>query len=244
MLLRTVEFKNIMAYLFSHGNRWVIHMGKTGLYFFHSFLHTTYFLNVHIHPLTILAVIIAVYGYIPYLSGIVRDKIFPHPYSWSIWTGLTFIGVLVQISEGANFGVLPLLTNTLLTGVVTIAAFRKIKKSISPIQHTDKFAIYASVAGVMLWILFQNPIYAAIAITLADTVGYIPTFIKAYHAPEEESFSVYLCSGTSHALSLFALSVHTIPAVLYQGTLVFLAYSFCIFLFYMKKPLTNKNREA
>jgi hypothetical protein len=214
-----------------------MHMGNMVVYFFLSMRHTTIFMSAYATILIPLATGIAIYGYIPYLRGMVRGNTIPHPYSWSVWALLTAIGSAIQFTEGVGWSAVPLVTNTILTSIVSIYAFKKIGSSASPIQPLDRYALYTALIGTGLWLFFTEPLYAAIAITAADACGYIPTFRKGYSAPHEESYSVYLCSGTSHLLSLFSLPIYTWTIGIYQTALVILAYGFCVFLAYRKNVI-------
>ena len=60
---------------------------------------------------------------IPYAVRVTRGIIRPHPFTWLIWTILTFIMATVQFEAGAGGGAWLLTSTTLLNAIITILAF-------------------------------------------------------------------------------------------------------------------------
>jgi hypothetical protein len=70
----------------------------------------------------------------------------------------------------------------------------------------------------------HDPLTAVLLVTFIDTVGYYPTFRKAYYKPSEEIAYTRAISNLKHASSICAISVYSLTTVFYP-TVMFLSNS-------------------
>lgn len=76
-----------------------------------------------------------------------------------------------------------------------------------------------------------------ILITVIDTLGFAPTFRKAYHKPQEETLITFALSAVKFVISIVALSNYSTVTVLYPASLVLMNGLFVAMLIIRRKQL-------
>lgn len=74
--------------------------------------------------LGVLATILGIISFLPYLRDILNKKTKPHVYSWLVWTIIQTVGVLAMIKGGASFGALALAVGSLFCITIFLLAFK------------------------------------------------------------------------------------------------------------------------
>ncbi len=167
--------------------------------------------------LSIIAILIATASRIEYVYLILRRKIKPHTFSWLVWTVLTVIAFAAQVVEKGGAG-------SWLTGATALACF--IIFILSFIYGERKFSLidWLSLAGsgvaLILWWLTKDPLSAVILVSIIDVIGMIPTLIKGYKKPFEDSITVFWVANIAFIMSLFALETHSLATWLYPLTII------------------------
>jgi hypothetical protein len=132
--------------------------------------------------LAILAAILCIAGYIPYICGILTKQTKPAKVSWIAWSVLDITGVLAMYSAGA--------VNGYIIGAsagTTIIALLSLKYGIPGWTLTDKFCLAATVISITLWQTFNNPVLGIIIGCIAGFAGSIPTLLSAWEDPSREN---------------------------------------------------------
>ena len=68
-----------------------------------------------------------------------------------------------------------------------------------------------------LWYLTHDPFWAVVILTLVDTLGFVPTFRKAYHKPYEEQLLLYVLMTIRNLVSIPALEHYSWTTVLFPA---------------------------
>jgi hypothetical protein len=136
----------------------------------------------------LLATIIGLIGYIPYFRDIFRGQTKPHVFSWFIWGLLTTIAFIAQFIEDAGPGSWVTGSTAVICLVIAGIALSKGERGITKF---DWFCFITALAGIVLWVITDNPLTAVIIVTLVDALAYVPTFRKTYHKPYEETLIEY-----------------------------------------------------
>lgn len=184
-----------------------------------------------------IAVILALYAYIPYLIGIFKGKTKPHLFTWVIWTIVTFIAVIIQIIEGGGMGTWPTLAAAVTCLMITILALKYGSKDIKKI---DYIFLIASLSAIPLWVITNNPTYSALLVTFIEIIAAIPTIRKSWNRPEEEVTSTYGINTVRYFLSIVALASFSIATVAYPMGMVFMNGLIFIVLIVRKTALLPK----
>lgn len=165
-----------------------------------------------------LSVPIAFIAYFFYFKDIFLGTTRPNLVSWFLWMLGPFIAVFFQLKAGAGLSVIPVF----IAGfgpviVIIVSIFRK--NSIWKISGFDVVCGIFSLLALVLYVLTHNLGISILFAILSDLWAFIPTYVKAWKAPESETSSVY-------SLSIF----NNILALLIIKNWIFVIYSFSLYL--------------
>lgn len=166
-------------------------------------------------------------GYAPYFRDLYRGTTKPHVFSWFIWGLLQAIAFTAQIMSGGGAGAWQVGTGAVLCFIVAGIALFAGEKNIT---KTDWACFIGALLGVLAWISTSNPVWAVLIVSAVDTLGFIPTFRKAYMKPHEETAFVFAMATVACVLSLFALESYSVTTWFYLATLVVTNGSFVVYL--------------
>lgn len=132
---------------------------------------------------TILAGLLFLAGYIPYVLSMLRkdNPTKPIKASWMIWAGLdtiTLVGMYLKHT-----------LNGQMIGVVTggwIVVLFTMKYGKPGWTKVDKCCLSGAIIGIILWQMFDNPTFAILMSVGTVFLASIPTFVSAWHDPDHE----------------------------------------------------------
>lgn len=182
----------------------------------------------------IIAGILAIGGYIPYIYSILAGKTRPNRATWFIWTIVGGLLAFSYIAEGDQNSIwLPL---GYFLGPLMVAIL-SLRYGYAEWTRLDTFCIVAAAISIIPWILSDNATMTLLINLAIDSTGAIPTLVKTYREPETEDFTAWMVFFAANTLQLFAISMWNLAA-LYPVYLFLLAGS--IVLFICKGKLTHK----
>lgn len=157
--------------------------------------------------LTIVAIVLAVIGYIPYFRDILRKKTTPHVYTWFIWGFITLIIFWLQRSFGGGAGSWVSLAVVAISILIFILGMKNGNKDITKV---DTIFFVLALASLALWFVAKQPILSAILITSIDMFGFVPTIRKSWNKPYSETLFTYELGAFRHGLTFLALEQYNI----------------------------------
>lgn len=160
----------------------------------------------------IISVLLTLYAYIPYLTGILRGETKPHLFTWIVWLIMTFITVFIQVVEGGGMGAWSTIAGAIVCFSVTVLS---IKYGSKDIKKVDYVFLIAALAAIPLWLITDSPTYAALFVVGIEIMAFSPTVRKSWHAPNTEVMSTYGLNTLRYVLSIFALSQISIATIAY-----------------------------
>ncbi len=125
----------------------------------------------------ILAGIITIISYFPYIRDIILKKTRPHAYTWLIWGITQGMAAYAVIFGGGGFGSIAFILGTILVILIFILSF---KYGYKDITKNDTLMLFSSLLAIMFWLLFKIPYISILLVTIIDVIGYIPTIRKTY----------------------------------------------------------------
>jgi hypothetical protein len=179
----------------------------------------------------IIATIISMVAFIPYLKDIFRKKTQPHSYTWLIWTILQITGVVAMFNNGAGIGALALATGALFCMYVFILSLKYGTKNITVF---DTVCLIGALAAIGIYIFLHNPTLSVILITVIDFAGFLPTLRKAYAEPYSETISLFTLGVVWSTFNLVAISSYSIVTTLYPAFILF-ANALCSALLWTRR---------
>lgn len=166
--------------------------------------------------LGILAIILTLIGYAPFLHRIFKGKVNPHPFTWFIWTFATLIVFFAQILNGGGAGAWSMGFTGSITFVITV--FALYKKSDYKISGFDWLFLFFSFLALPMWFFTSNAFYAVLILTIVDLFGYMPTFKKAYYRPFDEYLPIYFMMSLRNVVSIMAMNEYSWTNIFFQIT--------------------------
>lgn len=166
--------------------------------------------------LSAIAIGLTFYAYIPYLKGIRGGKVQPHVFSWVIWGATTCIVFFAQLVGNGGIGTLPIAISGITTFLVALYAYQK--RGEIKITKVDWFFFLLALSSLPLWFYFSNPLAAVIILSIADSLGFIPTIRKGYVLPHSEPLGFYMIFLFRNTLAIFALAEWNFTTTLFPGT--------------------------
>ncbi len=179
--------------------------------------------------LGILAVLIGLAGYLPYLRDtFITRKTKPHFFSWLLWGIIEIIAFFAAVSKGAGAGAWVIGVSAVITLAIAIRAF--VDRKDLTITKLDWLGLVAAMVGIILWQMTKDPKTAVILVALADAAAFVPTFRKGYSRPNEETILEYEASVIKFLLAILALQAYSLATWFYPATLALSNFIFVVML--------------
>lgn len=147
-------------------------------------------------------------GGIGYLIDTLNGKTKPNKITWFFWTLAPLIAFAAQIQQGVGLSAWMTFSVGFSPLLIFIASFVN-KQAEWKLTRFDIICGVFAVIGLLLWSFTRVGNIAIIFSIFADLIAAIPTFLKAWKAPETESSLIYLLSGINGAIALLVLQTWT-----------------------------------
>lgn len=174
----------------------------------------------------IIAGILAIGGYIPYIYSTLRGKTQPNRATWLIWTIVGGLLAFSYMAEGDQSSIwLPFgyFIGPLLVAILSI------RYGYAQWTRLDTICIVAAGISIIPWILSDNATFTLVINVIIDASGAIPTLVKTYQEPETEDLTAWFIFFVANTLQLFAISMWNIAAI-YPIYLFFLVAAMVAFI--------------
>ena len=162
--------------------------------------------------LGVLAGVIGVADTIPYVRDTLRGSTRPHRGTWLIWGVLGIVVCLSQRADGASWSLILAASQAVLTSLIFVLAIRRGQGGASA---TELVMIAVAGAGVIGWILADEPIVATTCVVAADLIGTAMMMPKTYRDPESETLVTFALASLAGALAAGAVGVLDVSLLLY-----------------------------
>jgi hypothetical protein len=147
-----------------------------------------------------------------YLRDTLHNKIKPHMFSWFIWGTLMSISGAVQYAEGAVFAASATIFGGLMCYLISLAAYFRGARDIDVF---DWMCFVCALCAIPIWVVMNDPLYAALLITLIDLMGFLPTYRVTWKNPGNEQKTMYMSSAITDLMICLSLSPLTLASCLY-----------------------------
>jgi hypothetical protein len=171
-----------------------------------------------------------------YLWAVFKGHVRPHVFSWVVWTLLLGIGFAVQVSEGAGPGSWALGSAMIMNAAIAMASYFHGERNIT---KGDWICFIGALSAIPAWLATEDPLAAAVIVSVIDAVAFYPTFRKAWVKPQEESSFAFAVMSVQIILSLYAMENVAITTVLYPAVILFLNIAFIIMLLWRRRALSG-----
>jgi hypothetical protein len=149
---------------------------------------------------------------VPYVRDTVRGATRPHRGTWAIWTSLAMVVWLSQRADGASWSLLLATGQVVLNSLVVFVAVRRGEGALSA---ADALLIALAGAGVIGWLVVDEPIIAIACVIVADLIAIGLMAPKTYRDPSSETLAMYAGAGVAGALAAGAVGALDVSLLLY-----------------------------
>lgn len=188
----------------------------------------------------IIAGVLALAGYIPYIYSIIAGNTRPNRATWFIWTIIGGLLAFSYLAEGDQNSIwLPI---GYFLGPL-IVAILSLRYGYAEWTRLDTACIIAAAISIVPWVLSDNATITLIINLVIDSTGAIPTLVKTYREPETEDLTAWGVFFAANTIQLFAISMWNLAA-LYPIYLFFLAGTMVLFICKGKLSKKTINERA
>ncbi len=144
--------------------------------------------------------IVMLVAFIPYVMAIIGKQTRPSKASWIVWATLDLITLAGMFAKGTVNG--QIVGTTI--GALSVAAlsFRYGKPGWSTL---DRFCIGCAGLAIVLWQVFNSPVVGLSMSLIATCIAATPTWVNAWHRPEEEDKLAWTLYWVSCVLAVIAI---------------------------------------
>lgn len=156
----------------------------------------------------IISVLLTVWGSLDYLVATLKGRVKPNRVTWFLWSLAPLVAFGGQLSEGVGWPSLMTFAVGFCPLAIFIASFIA-KEAKWHLSAFDYVCGGLSLLGLLGWVITKDGIVAITFALIADILAGIPTLVKAWKAPETESYFVYLLTVAAAAITLLTLEQWT-----------------------------------
>jgi ABC-type amino acid transport system permease subunit len=176
--------------------------------------------------LGVIAGLITIFCFTPYITTIFQGKTRPNRATWWIWATNGAILCSSSYASGASNTLWILICSVIGQFVVALIA---LKYGEGGWTRFDRRCLLGAITSLMLWRLFSSPILAILCTIVIDFFGALPTVRKSYLEPEKEDLLTWSLYTLASVLNLFAIETFSF-AIFFPAIYVFVINSVILLL--------------
>lgn len=193
---------------------------------------------VHLRSiLSVLAGLLYVAAFVPYIRAILRKETQPAKASWIIWASLDSITLAGMLAKHTVNGLIV----CALIGAWMVAILA-LKYGKSGWSRLDKFSLGGAVLGVVLWGISGNPTFGIVTSLSVVFLGSFPTFASAWNDPSKEDRTAWTIFFISCVVAMFAIPARTLAEAAQPVT--FLAIETIMVSILYCRPLLGRLQQS
>lgn len=152
----------------------------------------------------VIGAVVASLGGFYYLYATITGKAKPNRVTWLLWGLFPMIIFVAQRAQGVD-GLSWASFVAGFTSLLVLGASFLNRQAYWKTETRDYYLMAAAIAGIILWMLTDNPNLAIVFSLVADLFAGLPTIIKAYKHPETESWIAYAIGAFGFGISFLAI---------------------------------------
>lgn len=178
--------------------------------------------------LTLIAGVLFLLGFVPYIRAIVRGETKPAKASWVIWATLDTITLAGMFFKNAING--QIIGAVIGAWVVVILALIYGTRGWTKL---DKYCLGGAVLGIALWVAFDNPVLGIVVSNIVVFLGAIPTFKSAWGDPSREDKMAWTIYWLSCVCAVLAIPAWTLADAT-QPVIFFITETVMMYILYVR----------
>lgn len=166
--------------------------------------------------LVVLAIVLAVAGFVPYLYDTWRGRTRPNRAAWLIFTTIGVAGTVSSWCAGGGWGLVVPATYAVLSTTVLALAIRRGEGGWTML---DRVCLGSSAVGLVLWWVSGSPLVAVAMSSLIDVAGTVPIMCKVWRDPASENRVAWRFFLMANLADLLLVDEWTWAGALYPAVL-------------------------
>jgi len=183
-----------------------------------------------------LAVICSVTASSVYIRDIVYEKTRPHLFTWLVWAIVMGVATAIALLNDAYASAVVIGFGSFMCSIISLLSLRYGEKSIT---RSDWVMFIAALSIIPIWALTKEPLVAALLATSIDTLGYGPTFRKAWMKPWEENLKSFSIMILQSALSVLSVTPFLVVTGLYPSAILTMNVALVSMLLFRRQTLSR-----
>jgi hypothetical protein len=152
----------------------------------------------------ILGALLGFIGFFSYLRDTISGKATPNRVSWFLWGATPLIAFGAELQHGVGWPALMTFMVGFRPMTIFLASFLN-REARWALTRLDTICGVLAIIGIILWRTTGSGSMAILFSILADGLASVPTIVKAYRAPESESWLFFLFAGLGGAITLLTI---------------------------------------
>ncbi len=189
--------------------------------------------------IALIASLITVVAYIPYLRDVFANKTKPHLFTWLIWGITQGTATAALLYGGGKFGSISMIIGTILILFIFALSFKYGTKDIT---RSDKYVLVIALLAIIIWWQLDNALIAVLMVTAIDGIGYIPTIRKSLRNPWSETLSFWAMMAVVDCLAIIANAEYNLLTVTYLSMLFVANIVVLMICIFKRKKLAKLQR--
>jgi len=185
----------------------------------------------------IIAIVLVIGGYLPYIQNVFSGKTKPHPFTWIISTLLNLLNFILYLQNGGGPGTFIMLTVLVMTSIILWKSLQNFNEMI---VLSDKAFFISSLMILALCLVIESSQVSAVLATSTSILSFIPTVRKSWNSPHSETISTYVINSIRHILVIFSVSTFSIVTVFNPIAWTSIGILFTITLMSRRKVIVNQ----
>jgi len=187
---------------------------------------------------SLIAIVLTLVSFYPYISSIKKGETKPHYFSWIIWGLTTTLSSFTELADDGGVGAYSVFIAGVICFYIAYLAYRQ--KRDYTIDTSDWIIFYVALGSLVVWYITSIPLWTAIILTTVDSIGFIPTFKKSYDYPWEEHIGFYLLITMKNLFAIVAMENYTITTTIFLWIINILSVIFIFFLLWRRRRFKYK----
>ena len=185
--------------------------------------------------LGLIAAIVSIFCYLPYIITTVQGKTKPNIATWLTWTILSMVVTATMFAEGSFNTLWVPLIGAFGQGTIALLALKQGKGNWS---NFDLICLFFVGLGLAFWWHYDEPVIALTMALAVDFVGVLPTFKKSYLEPESENLLTWALYLLSSVFLIFSVESWTLALGIFP--IYLFTINFIIVLLLIREKLSFK----
>jgi len=185
----------------------------------------------------ILAIILTIAGYAPYIRGMVMGTNKPHIFTWVVWVIVAGVAFFAQLHEHAGPG-------AWVTGFISfmclLVSLLALKLGTRDVTRSDIIMFLTALSAIPVWMLTKDPLWSVIIVTVINSIAFYPTVRKSWQRPYEEHVTIYALNIPRQMLAIAALTHYSVTTVLFPASVIVMCILFFGTVTYRRRVIDRR----